>query len=164
MKSLLRLTLIFMFLTWITQFSFAAEHGGKEHAGKEQAGKEQGGKAVKAAAKEPSKEDIQTAMRAYVDKQAAQAGGYFEVYDPDIGQTRRLSLLRVHERVGKTGGYYYSCADFKDIGSEEMLDLDLDVQDKNGVLSVVDVRIHKIEGEPRYTYDEKDNRIPLEGK
>jgi len=27
---------------------------------------------------------------------------------------------------------------------------------------VVDTRIHKVDGKPRYTYDENDNRIPLQ--
>ena len=42
-----------------------------------------------------------------------------------------------------------------------MLDLDLDVADQAGKLAVVDVRVHKVGGEERYTYDENDNRIPL---
>ena len=87
--------------------------------------------------------------------------GTFDVADPETGKTRKLELIRVHDRVGKTGDYYYSCADFKDTETGQMLDLDLDVEDKAGNLSVVDVRIHKEDGKERYTYDENDNRIPL---
>jgi hypothetical protein len=94
----------------------------------------------------------------------SKATGTFDVLDPKIGKMRKLELLKVHERVGKTGDYYYSCADFKDTETGQMLDLDLDVQDKGGKLSVVDVRIHKLEGKERYTYDENDNRIPLKGE
>ena len=36
-----------------------------------------------------------------------------------------------------------------------------DVKNEGGKLSVVDVRIHKINGKPRYTYDKNDNRIPV---
>ena len=67
----------------------------------------------------------------------------------------------MHERVGKTGDYYYSCTDMRDTSSRELLDLDFDVEHDNGLLTVVDVRIHKLNGKPRYTYDDKDNRIPL---
>jgi hypothetical protein len=147
-----------MFLVALVRLAGAAgEHGGKEHGGKEHGGKEHGGKTAAV----PSSEDIRAAMKNYVEAETGYMGGYFEVTDPDIKKVRRLSLIRVHERVGKTGDYYYSCADFKDAGSGEMLDLDLDVEDKDGTLSVVDVRIHKVEGQARYTYDEKDNRIPL---
>jgi len=44
----------------------------------------------------------------------------------------------------------------------EMLDLDLDVEDHYGMLRVADVRIHKVNNNPRYTYDKNDNRIPLQ--
>jgi hypothetical protein len=43
----------------------------------------------------------------------------------------------------------------------QTLDLDFDVDAKDGQLNVTDVRIHKLEGQARYTYDEHDNRIPL---
>jgi hypothetical protein len=67
----------------------------------------------------------------------------------------------VHERVGKTGDYYYSCTDMLDAGSQELLDLDFDVEAEGGALEVVDVRIHKVSGKARYTYDDNDHRISL---
>jgi len=144
---------------------FAAEHGGQEHGGKtkaqEHGGKEHGGAAENAAAVEaPTEDAIRTAMKEYVESES-EASGTFDVEDPDTGETLNLSLEKVHERVGKTGNYYYSCADFRDVNTGETYDLDLDVADEGGTLSVVDVRIHKVGGEPRYTYDENDNRIPL---
>lgn len=162
--------------------SFAAEHGGKEHGGtehsekgsstehgdKEHGGtehsekgssKEHGGDAVTHAS--PTSDDIRGTMKAYV-VDASKETGTFDVLDPETGEIRNLALVRVHERVGKTGDYYYSCADFSDVNSGEALDLDLDVEDVLGELDVVDVRIHKLNGKERYTYDEFDNRIPLE--
>ena len=35
------------------------------------------------------------------------------------------------------------------------------MEDNGGALSVVDVRIHKVNGVERYTYDANDNRIPV---
>lgn len=136
--------------------AFAAEHGGKEHGGKEHSGEEHAGDKVS----QPSAEQVRGAMNDYVTKESKKTGT-FDVYDKETGAVRKLSLTRVHERVGKTGNYYYSCADFKDTVSNEMLDLDLDVEYKDGGLSVADVRIHKVNGKERYTYDEKDNRIPV---
>jgi len=69
--------------------------------------------------------------------------------------------VRVHERVGKTGELYYSCTDMQDTSTGELLDLDFDVEANDEQLEVVDTRIHKVNGQERYTYDEQDNRIPL---
>lgn len=160
MRKVFSLIMVISLMLWGASFVSAAEHGGsavsKEHGGTTE--KEHGG-----TADVPSADDIRAAMKNYVmDK--SRATGAFDVLDPETGKTRKLELLKVHERVGKTGDYYYSCADFKDTETGQMLDLDLDVQDKGGELSVVDVRIHKLEGEERYTYDENDNRIPLKAE
>ena len=139
---------------WTIPLSFAAEHGGKEHGGTTT--RPTGQTSVKI----PSADDIRATMKNYVTEKS-KATGTFDITDPRTGALRKLQLERVHQRVGKTGNYYYSCADFKDTVSQEMLDLDLDVQDRDGVLSVVDVRIHKLNGKERYTYDKNDNRIPV---
>ncbi len=94
-------------------------------------------------------------------KQVKKDQGSFTIADSETGTTRELRLVRVHQRVGKTGSLYYSCTDMKDVENRELLDLDFDVDVSGGDLSVVDVRIHKVDGEARYTYDEDDNRIPL---
>ena len=143
-------------MLWSSSFVLAAEHGGKS------VGKEHGGTAQKehGGASAPSADAIRAAMKNHV-RDKSRAAGTFDVVDPETGKTRKLELIRVHERVGKTGNYYYSCADFKDTESGQMLDLDLDVEDKGGKLSVADVRIHKLEGKERYTYDANDNRIPV---
>lgn len=160
MRKVFSFIMVISLMLWGASFVSAAEHGGsavsKEHGGTTE--KEHGG-----TADVPSADDIRAAMKNHVmDK--SRATGAFDVLDPETGKTRKLELLKVHERVGKTGDYYYSCADFKDTETGQMLDLDLDVQDKGGKLSVVDVRIHKLEGKERYTYDENDNRIPLKAE
>ena len=163
MKRILAATLTFIFAVVFSTLSFAAEHGGstvgdtgsQEHGGKTQV-QEHGGTAVKT----PSQDDIRNTMKNYVIGKS-QATGTFDIVDPETGKTRKLKLERVHERVGKTGDYYYSCADFKDTESGELLDLDLDVADNKGALNVADVRIHKVNGKERYTYDANDNRIPV---
>jgi len=144
----------------------AKEHGGeakaaaKEHGGEAKAAaKEHGGAAVQAATP-PTNDDIRNAMKSYVEGKTAANGGTFAIKDPDTGETLQLTLDRVHERVGKTGDYYYSCADFSDAEGGAW-DLDIDVADVKGTLGVVDVRIHKENGVPSYTYDDADNRHPL---
>ena len=130
----------------------AAEHGGKEHAGQAAVSKA-------SVNVEPTAEELRQTIRDYITT-TTQKQGAFTIKDSLTGNTRTLTLVGVHERVGKTGGYYYSCTDMRDAASGELLDLDFDVEAKAGRLSVVDVRIHKVDGKARYTYDDKDNRIP----
>ncbi|MBI4598177.1 MAG: hypothetical protein HY737_07260 [Candidatus Omnitrophica bacterium] len=132
----------------------AAEHGGKEHGG---AAHEHGGQAVSA---EPSAEQIRQTIQQHVQGIATEQGT-FSIDDPVTGTTRNLEFVRVHDRVGKTGDLYYSCTDMRDTQTGEVLDLDFDVEATGEQLKVVDQRIHKVEGQARYTYDEQDNRIPV---
>lgn len=149
---------------------FAAEHGGKEHGGiatQEQGGtaskehggttQEHGGQAVKA---EPSAAQIRQTIEAHVKGREAKDGA-FTIKDDVTGATRKLTFVRVHDRVGKTGELYYSCTDMRDAATGELLDLDFDVDASGGQLKVVDGRIHKVNNQARYTYDDKDNRIPV---
>jgi len=146
--------------------AYAAEHGGQEHGGtttapvtKEHGGatQEHGGQTVTA---EPSAEQIRQTIQSYV-QDVAQQQDAFAIQDPVTGTTRHLEFVRVHDRVGKTGSLYYSCTDMRDKQTGELLDLDFDVEADGGTLTVVDQRIHKVSGQPRYTYDEYDNRISI---
>lgn len=166
MNGVLRIMLALMFVIGFSQLSLAAEHGGttQEHGGTTH---EHGGttatapeQAATTAPSAPSNDDIKNTMNSYVADESKETGT-FDIYDPETGKIRTLKLINVHERVGKTGNYYYSCADFEDTESGEKLDLDIDVEDKDGTLAVADVRIHKVNGKERYTYDENDNRIPV---
>lgn len=110
---------------------------------------------------EPSAEQLRETIRQYIQSQE-RAAGSFTVPDPkEKGKLRTLSLIRVHERVGKTGDYYYSCTDMKDVATGDELDLDFDVSDTGKELQVVAIRIHKDNGKPRYTYGDRDELIPL---
>ena len=109
----------------------------------------------------PSAEQLRETIRGFIQKQENGVGN-FTIPDPrEKGKLRTLSLIRVHERVGKTGDYYYSCTDMKDVASGDDLDLDFDIADTGEALKVVAVRIHKDNGTPRYTYDSNDNLVAL---
>ena len=112
------------------------------------------------ASAQPSSEALRQTIRDYIANQEKLQGA-FAIVDKRSGKLRHLTLVRVHDRVGKTGDYYYSCTDMSDGDTGDQLDLDFDIEDQNGNLRVVDIRIHKDNGKPRYTYDENDNRIPL---
>lgn len=146
----------------------AGEHGGKEHGGtttstpapKTTTPTSTKPPTARPKSTAPSASQIHSAVTSYV-KGRERSGQGFTIHDPVIGTERTLKFVRVHDRVGKTGGRYYSCTDMKDAASGELLDLDFDVQSDGGKLSVVDVRIHKVSGKPRYTYDAKDRRVPV---
>ena len=110
---------------------------------------------------QPTADQLRDTIRQYIQWHE-QTQGSFTIPDPkQKGKLRTLSLIRVHERVGKTGDYYYSCTDMKDVATGDQLDLDFDVSDGGKELKVVAVRIHKDNGKPRYTYDEHDNLVAL---
>lgn len=113
-------------------------------------------------AAEPSAEQLRETIRQYIQWQE-KTTGVFTIPDPrdHKGMLRTLSLVQVHERVGKTGNYYYSCTDMKDIATGEQLDLDFDISNADKNLKVVAIRIHKDNGDPRFTYDANDNIVPL---
>lgn len=109
---------------------------------------------------EPPAETLRQTIRAHIQNQE-KLQGTFTIVDERSGDLRQLELVGVHERVGKTGDYYYSCTDMKDVKTGELLDLDFDIADRAGRLEVADIRIHKDDGIPRYTYGEDDKRVPL---
>ena len=104
-------------------------------------------------------EQLRQTIRDHVQRTTKEKGA-FTIKDPVTGTTRTLEFVRVHERVGKTGNLYYSCTDMRDKQSGQLLDLDFDVKATGDTLKVVDVRIHKVDGKARYTYDEHDRRVP----
>jgi len=109
---------------------------------------------------QPSPEQLRDTIRDHIANQEKLQGA-FAIVDERTGDLRRLELVGVHERVGKTGDYYYSCTDMKDVKTGELLDLDFDIEEKAGQLRVADIRIHKDDGIPRYTYGKNDKRISL---
>jgi hypothetical protein len=48
---------------------------------------------------------------------------------------------------------YFACSDFKSAGSEDVLDIDFWMVPKGNKLEVIDTKIHKVNGEPRYGYE-----------
>lgn len=108
----------------------------------------------------PAPETLRQTIRDYIENEE-KLHGAFTVVDERSGESRTLEFVRVHERVGKTGDYYYSCTDMKDVKTGDLLDLDFDIEDQEGELSVAEVRFHKDNGISRYTYDESDKRVPV---
>jgi len=186
---LLLWTVVVSLVTWGAAQLDAAEHPGKEHPGvtKEHAGTakgQAGGTTPSAVATpavatlpsappmtqekmskpaEPSNEEIRMAMQAYALKVASEHSGFFPIHDDKAVKDRKLTFQRIHQRVGKlsTRDGYFSCADFVDEESGETLDIDFWVTLKDGKLEVTGSEIHKVNGQARFTYNEKDEKIML---
>jgi hypothetical protein len=123
----------------------------------DQAGQDPG--AAAAAPAEPSGEQVRQAIQTYV-KQITEDEGDFAIEDEVTGNLRTLTIESVNDKVGKTGGAYFACAQMKDADTGETLDVDFDVEPFDGELDIVDVRIHKVNGTERYTYDADSNIVP----
>ncbi len=143
--------------------AFAGEHGG-EHGGTavhEHGGQEHGGAPAQSQPAEPTPEMIRSSINDYIQAQEKENGA-FAIFDPEAMKIRNLKLVKVHERVGKTGNLFYSCTDMQDLQSGEMFDLDFDVNNAGGTPKIIATRtrIHKENGNPRFTYD-GDNIVPV---
>lgn len=136
----------------------------KEHAGatptQEHAGKTQEHASTTVV---PTDEQIRQAMQLFALQTTSQHGGYFPIKDERIGKERKLTFQRVHQRVGKLSSRdgYFSCADFVDQETGEKLDIDFWVTMKDGKLQVTGAEVHKVNDKPRFTYNEKDEKIRL---
>ena len=108
-----------------------------------------------------TKGDIHSVMRKYIEVKAAENNGVFELGDSGAGKVRRLSFIDLHEKLGMTGMQHYSCADFKDLDSGEILDIDIYVNMAEEGLKVADIAIHKVDGDPQFIYG-KQGRMPAD--
>jgi len=147
-----------IFLT--ARFSISAEHPGQpvtpgksviEHPGKsveEQKGTEHPGKAITA-------DFVKKSIQQHVKAQSKE--GVFTVRDEKLSKEWRLKLSKVHdpvrsfEKEGQT--IYFACSDFKSVDSKDVLDIDFWMVPKGNKLEVIDTKIHKVNGVPRYNYE-----------
>ena len=102
-------------------------------------------------------------MQAYALQVTEKNGGAFPIFDDRMGKERKLTFQRIHERVGRlsTRDGYFSCADFMDKETGEKLDVDFWVTMKDGKLEVTGSEIHKVNDKPRFTYNDKDEKVML---
>ena len=159
MRKIFNLLVILTFAACLAKLAFAQEMNQEMKMNSEGPNEASVNATVASQESAPSNENIQQAIKDYISEES-QATGNFEVYDPETQAVRQLSFIKIHEGVGKTGDYYYSCTDFKDIKTGDMLDLDFDVENQEGEFNVADVRIHRLNEVERFTYDSNGNRVP----
>jgi hypothetical protein len=149
MKRLLSYVLAASFLTILsTGGGMAAEHPGTsvEHPGESV----EPGKTITAKFVKESIED-------HVKTRSKATDGVFVVHDEKLNRDWRLKLTKVHdpvrmfEKEGKT--IYFACSDFTSVEGKDVLDIDFWMVPKGDGLEVIDTRIHKVNGEPRFGYE-----------
>jgi hypothetical protein len=89
--------------------------------------------------------------------------GYFEVADPKLKKKWKLKLLQIHSGnlVVLTDEKAFSCAEFREKGGKRVLDLDFYVKRVGDRWKVEKVYIHRVAGQPRYEYNEGNERVPV---
>ncbi len=103
------------------------------------------------------RDSLAKAIKDYVKQDTELRGGYFMVYDQKAQKTLALKLVLVHKaKLSKVAkDVYFACADFK-ASDGKMYDLDIFMKG-NGMdnMKVTEISIHKEDGKPRYTWQEK---------
>jgi hypothetical protein len=100
---------------------------------------------------------VKQTIKDYVESQSKVHKGAFIVRDPELNKVWKLELVKIHDPVreykkdGKT--IYFACSDFKSMESEDILDIDLWLVPAGDRLMVEEVKIHKLNGKARYTYE-----------
>ena len=126
-----------------------------EHPGKAVQGQEHPGKAVEKSGPMITADAVKKAIGAHVE--AKTTAGVFSLQDSGANKTWQLKLDKIHDPVrqfekdGKT--VYFACSDFKSTDSSDVLDVDFWMAPQGDKLTVVDTKIHKLNGNPRYTYE-----------
>ena len=104
-----------------------------------------------------TKEDLGSAIEAYIKGEMAKGGGAWEIEDRDGKATLHLTLDKVHkDKLAMTGkDTYFACADFKN-SDGHMYDLDVLMKgpDKDHLV-VSEVSVHKQDGKERYTWQQE---------
>ena len=123
--------------------AFSAEHPGSSTI-------EHPGKAITAGF-------VKKSIGEHVKTQSKSTKGVFVVHDEKQNKDLRLKLAKIHDPVRtfeKDGlTIYFACSDFNSLDSIDVLDIDFWMVPKGNKLEVIDTKIHKVNGVPRYGYE-----------
>jgi transglutaminase-like putative cysteine protease len=109
--------------------------------------------------------DIQAGIEKHIDDQSRLRGGYFEL--PFHDRVLRLKLVRVHvEYLANLGPRrHFACVDLAGTDGE-VYDVDFFLEGDPGAMSVTETTVHKINGQPLYAWEQKEDRswhrVPVE--
>ena len=125
-----------------------SEHPKQEHP-KEQTKEHPSAKAITTA-------DLEKTIKEKIAKKAEKAGGKFPAQDNVMNKTWALELVRVHtDKLAQLdANTYFACVDFK-AEDGTMVDVDFFLKSEGGKLRFTETTVHKINGQARYSWQEK---------
>jgi YHS domain-containing protein len=91
--------------------------------------------------------EVMSAVERNAMMQAANNHGVFKIKDDKTGKELTLEFVDTHQPVRQldNDGHYFACTDFRVVGTkDEIYDIDFWVDDKNGVMSVDQAKVHKV--------------------
>jgi hypothetical protein len=112
-----------------------------------------------------SMDDLAKAITSDIQTTQDKNGGVYKMEDKDANKTWSMKLDHVHrERLARIDPKtYFACTDFKS-NDGHTVDVDFFMKDDGEKLVMSDATIHKVDGKPRYNWQEKDGywvRVPV---
>jgi hypothetical protein len=112
--------------------------------------------------------EVMSAIHEHIAQTRRTHAGIYKLKDDKVGEELALEFVDIHQPVRKLKqeGRYFACTDFRRQGSQnEYYDIDFWLDDKNGTVTVGDVRVHKVPQQedgvwvqiPRYNFDGLDH-------
>ena len=104
-------------------------------------------------------EQFADAAKAHIEKKAKKHDGHFMVKDQKTGEKLKLELEKVHrKRLSHLGdNRYFVCANFtSQDGTLYDVDIFMEGTKKSNLEEAGKPKVHKVEGEPRFTYHKVD--------
>ena len=109
--------------------------------------------------------DLENEIKTQIAAKTKKGNGFFKIKDSVTKKTWRLKLDRVHsdKLTQLDPETYFACVDFNSSDGKKV-DVDFFLKQKNGKLVMTDTTIHKVNGTPRYTWEEREGfwtRVPI---
>jgi YHS domain-containing protein len=110
--------------------------------------------------------EVMSAVEEDIVKERAKDNGIFKIKDAKTGEDLKLEFVGTHQPVRKLqqDGRFFACTDFRKEGTKDQFyDVDFWVNEKNGKMTVDEVRLHKVPEKqadgsfiqvPRYNFDD----------
>lgn len=91
--------------------------------------------------------EVMSAVEQNALAEQAKNHGVFRMKDDKTGKVLDLEFVDTHQPVRQLdeNGHYFACTDFRAVGTKDQIyDIDFWVDDKDGRMSVVQTRVHKV--------------------
>jgi len=110
-------------------------------------------------------DDFEKVVKDYVTSEGEKTQGLYIFHDSVTNKDLKLELVKVHKTkicMLEEGRICFACADFKEVGKNNKFDLDFYAsRSPEGVITMGEVVIHKVNGKPRFTYDSNNKKVPI---